>query len=150
SMKPKPKKLALLSLFVPALALAQPKSADDYYKEGETQYNLGNFLPAVDAFKKGFELEPNESKKAAYLYNVAQSYRPAKDCGQAVFFYKRCLSLKDNDQKKPLSPQKRAEIEGWIKDLDTCAKQAEALKQKQPDGTTPPDKDPNNNTGNGT
>ena len=36
---------------------------DDWYKEGETQYNLGNFDKAADAFKQGFALETVESKK---------------------------------------------------------------------------------------
>ena len=107
SDRSKMKRLTLLvcaSVFVPALAAAQPKTPDDWYKEGETQYNLGNFPGAVDAFKKGFELETNDSKKAAYLYNVAQAYRQAKDCGNAQFFYKRYLALKDNDTASPSSP----------------------------------------------
>ncbi len=129
-------------VLVPTLALAQPsKSPDDWYKEGETQYNLGNFQAAVDAFKKGFELEPNESKKAAYLYNVAQAYRQAKDCTNAQFFYKRYLALKDNDTKKPLKPEKRKEIEDRIQELDDCAKQQEVIRQKPPDTNLRPEGD---------
>jgi len=126
------------ALLAPALAFAQPKTADDYYKEGENQYNLGNFPAAVEAFKKGFELEPSESKKAAYLYNVAQSYRQNKDCGNAQFFYKRYLALKENDTKKPLKPEKRQEIEDRIKELDECAKQQEAIRNKPPDQNLKP------------
>jgi hypothetical protein len=125
------------ALLAPSLAFAQPKSADDFYKEGETQYNLGNFQAAVDAFKKGFELEPSESKKAAYLYNVAQAYRQNKDCGNAQFFYKRYLALKENDTKKPLKPEKRTEIEDRIRELDECARQQEAIKNKPPENLTP-------------
>jgi len=127
------------ALLVPALAVAQPKTADDYYKEGETQYNLGNFDKAVEAFKQGFAVEPNDSKKSAYLYNIAQSYRMAKDCSNAQFFYKRYLALKDNDTKKPLKPEKRQEIEDRIKELDDCVKQQEAIKQKPPDSNLRPD-----------
>lgn len=130
------------ALFAPALAFAQSKSADDYYKEGETQYNLGNFPGAVEAFKKGFELEPVESKKAAYLYNVAQAYRQNKDCGNAQFFYKRYLALKENDTKKPLKPEKRQEIEDRIRELDECAKQQEAIRNKPPDQNLTPGEDP--------
>jgi len=126
------------ALLAPALAFAQPKTADDYYKEGENQYNLGNFPAAIEAFKKGFELEPSESKKAAYLYNVAQSYRQNKDCGNAQFFYKRYLALKENDTKKPLRPEKRQEIEDRIKELDECAKQQEAIRNKPPDQNLKP------------
>lgn len=127
------------ALLAPSLAFAQPKSADDFYKEGETQYNLGNFQAAVDAFKKGFELEPVDSKKAAYLYNVAQAYRQNKDCGNAQFFYKRYLALKENDTKKPLKPEKRTEIEDRIKELDECARQQEAIRNKPPDANLTPD-----------
>lgn len=127
-------------VLVPTLAMAQPsKTPDEWYKEGETQYNLGNFQGAVDAFKKGFELEPNESKKAAYLYNVAQAYRQAKDCSNAQFFYKRYLALKDADAKKPLKPEKRKEIEDRIAELDECAKQQEVIRSKPPDTNIRPD-----------
>src|SRR5437870_2861996 len=130
--------LLCASVLLPALALAQPKTPDDWYKEGENKYNLGDFQGAVDAFKKGFELEPSESKKAAYLFNVAQAYRMAKDCYNAQFFYKRYLALKEGDTKKPLKEEKRKEIEDRIKELDECARQQEAIKNK------PPDKDPDN------
>jgi len=121
-------------VLVPMLAVAQPtKTADDYYKEGDTQYTLGEFQKAIEAFKKGFELETNSSKKAAYIYNIAQSYRMAKDCANAQFFFKRYLDLKNNDKEKPLAAEKRAEIEERIKELAECAKQSEAIRQKPPD-----------------
>src|SRR5438046_8588062 len=98
------------SVFLPMLAMADPKSADDWYKEGETQYNLGNFDKAADAFKQGYAIENTDSKKPAYLYNVAQAYRQGKKCKDAAFFYKRYLSLKDQDTVKPLKAEKRTEI----------------------------------------
>jgi tetratricopeptide (TPR) repeat protein len=133
------KRLILLvcaSVMLPAIAAAQPNTPDGWYQEGETKYNLGDFQGAVDAFKKGFELETNESKRAAYLFNVAQAYRMGKDCYQAQFFYKRYLALKENDTRKPLKEDKRKEIEGLIRELDECAKQQESIRNQ------PPDKDP--------
>ena len=127
-------------LLVPVLASAQSKTPEDYYKDGENQYNLGEFQKAIEAFKKGFELETSESKKSAYLYNIAQSYRQAKDCSNAQFFYKRYLALKDNDTVKPLKPDKRTEIEERIKELEECARQQEAIRQKPPDQN--PEDDP--------
>ena len=86
-----------IALFVPTVVFAQPqKTPDQYFQDGETQYNLGNFSAAIEAFKQGFAAEPDPSKKAAYLHNIAQSYRQAKDCSQAQFFYKRYLALKDS------------------------------------------------------
>ncbi|MBS1120368.1 MAG: Tetratricopeptide 2 repeat protein [Deltaproteobacteria bacterium] len=126
-------------VLVPVLAAAQPDTPEQWYKEGETQYNLGNFDKAIEAFKQGFALESNESKKAAYLFNVAQSYRQAKNCKEAQFFYKRYLALKDADTVKPITDAKRQEIEGLIRSLDECAKQQEAIRSKPPDHNEKPD-----------
>ena len=131
--------LVCASLLVPVLALAQPKTADEWYKEGETQYNLGEFDKAAEAFKQGFALETADSKKAAYLYNVAQAYRQGGKCKDAAFFYKRYLSLKDQDTAKPISAQKRAETEHFIADMESCAKNLEANAKKPPDSTMNPD-----------
>jgi hypothetical protein len=133
------RKICFAVLLVPALAWAQPKSADDWYKEGENQYNLGNFDKAVEAFKQGFSLETNESKKAAYLFNVAQSYRQANDCKNAQFFYKRFLSLKDSDTVKPLSAKTRKDVEERINELEACVQQATSISKKPPNNNLPPD-----------
>ena len=125
----------------PVLAFAEPKTADDWYKEGETQYNLGNFDKAADAFKQGYSLETVDNKKPAYLYNVAQAYRQGKKCKDAAFFYKRYLSLKDQDTAKPLAPEKRTEIEGWISELEECEKNQDSIANKTPDTTIPPGTD---------
>lgn len=136
----KVKLLCALAL-APTLAAAQPKSPEDWFTEGSNQYNLGNFEAAVKAFKEGFSAEPVERKKAAYLYNIAQTYRQMKDCGNAQFFYKRFLSLKEADTVKPLSAQERKDVEDRIKELEACAREQEAIKNRQPDGITKPDGD---------
>jgi hypothetical protein len=132
------KSLVFAAMLVPALALAQPKSAEDWYKQGETHYNLGEFEKAAEAFKQGFALEPNDSKKSAYLYNVAQSYRQGGKCKDAAFFYKRYLALKDRDTVKPLKPDKRAEIEQKIVESEECATTIENVARKPPDNTISP------------
>lgn len=119
-------------VFLPGLAIAEPKSADDWYKEGEVQYNLGNFDRAAEAFKQGYAVESAESKKAAYLYNVAQAYRQGKRCKDAAFFYKRYLSLKEQDTVKPLRAERRAEIERWIAELQDCEKAQAAVQSQDP------------------
>src|ERR1044071_3888501 len=131
------RKICLAVLLVPALAWAQPKSppktAGDWYKEGENQYILGNFDKAVEAFKNGFSLETDEDKRAKYVFNIAQSYRQANDCAKADFFYKRFLALKANPKVTPLDPQRRQEVEDRIKDLEACAQQAALISKRPPD-----------------
>jgi hypothetical protein len=138
------RKICLAILLVPALAWAQPKSppktAVEWYKEGENQYILGNFDKAVEAFKQGFSLETDEDKRAKYVFNIAQSYRQANDCSKAHFFYKRFLALKANPKVAPLDPQRRQEVEDRIKDLEACAQQA-ALISKRPPDSLPGDAD---------
>jgi tetratricopeptide (TPR) repeat protein len=126
------------ALLVPALAWGQPRTAEDWYKEGETQFNLGNFDKAIVAFKEGFSLETSDSKKAAYLYNVAQSYRQANDCKNALFFYKRFLALKANDTAKPLAPKVRKDVEDRITELESCVQQAASISKKPPNNNIPP------------
>jgi hypothetical protein len=127
------RKIFLAILLVPALAWGAPTSASDWYKEGANQYTLGNFEKAIDAFKRGFELETDDSKRAAYLYNIAQAYRQSNDCVKAQFFYKRFLSLKAADTVKPLSDKDRKSVEDFIKDLEPCAQQAASLGKRPPD-----------------
>ncbi|MBA3820059.1 MAG: hypothetical protein H0X17_14285 [Deltaproteobacteria bacterium] len=129
-------------LLVPSFAMAQPKTPDDWYKAGENQYNLGNFDEAVKAFKQGFALETVDSKKSAYLYNIAQSYRQNKDCSNAQFFYKRFLSLREADTAKPLSEKTRKDVEDRIRELEECARQQEAIRNRPPEGIKPGGSEP--------
>ncbi len=125
-------------LLAPALAFAQPKTPDEFFSEGSNQYRLGNFEKAIESFTKGFELEPDDSKKSAYILNIAQAYRQLNNCKKAQFSYKQYLSLKDSDTKKPLEPERRKEIEERIKELDECIKTQNAIADKPPGGIEPP------------
>lgn len=129
--------LLLLSLAAPAWAA--PRTPDEWYDEGANQYTLGNFEKAIEAFKQGFSLEADESKKANYLYNIAQAYRQVNDCKNALFFYKRFLALKANDTAKPLPPKTRKAVEDFITDAENCVKQQTQLSQKPPVTNVPPD-----------
>ena len=135
------RKLSIAALLIPALAWAEPKTADDWYEEGSNQYNLGNFDKAIEAFKQGFAVEPDESKKPNYLYNVAQAYRQTHDCKNALFFYKRYIALKANDTVKPIPPKKRKEVEDFIVQLDACVRQQTQVSEKPPVNNMPPDGD---------
>jgi hypothetical protein len=129
----------LLLVMASAPAWAAPRTADDWYEEGANQYTLGNFEKAIDAFKAGFSLEPDESKKANYLYNIAQAYRQTHDCKNALFFYKRFLALKANDAAKPLPAKTRKAVEDFIAEADTCVRQQTQLSEKPPVNNVPPD-----------
>jgi tetratricopeptide (TPR) repeat protein len=133
--------IAVVLLVMPvAVAWAEPRTAEDWYKEGEKQYSLQNFDKAVDAFKQGFSLETSDVKKTAYLYNIAQAYRQANDCKDAYFYYKRFLALVA-DTGKPLSATTRKQVEERIKELEECAQQAAQISKRPPDSNLSPDSD---------
>jgi tetratricopeptide (TPR) repeat protein len=89
-------------------------SVDDVrrlYREGVTHYDLAEYDKAVKAFKEAYRL----SKDPAYLFNVAQSYRLAKNCGEAMTFYQSFL------RNSPDAPNKE-KIEARIAEMKACAK----------------------------
>lgn len=115
-----------------ASAIADEATARQKYDAGERAYNLGEFEKAAQLFKDAY----SEYADPAFLFNVAQTYRQAGDCKQALFFYKRYLALKQNDTKKPLSPARQAEVEQRIQELEECMKRE--LAGKPPTALSPP------------
>lgn len=130
---------AATAVLVPAAtlapALAQPTSNDPrerakwFYAEGRKNYDLGNFDKAVENFKKAYEEMPD----GAFLFNIAQAYRQLNDCKNALFFYKRFLSV-----KKDAPETTKKEVEGHIIVLEECVKKQEDIRSRPPDGTEPP------------
>ena len=109
------------------IAVADEATARKNFDDGERAYNLGEFKKAVDLFKQAYDQWP----EPAFLFNVAQTYRQIGDCKQALFFYKRFLSLKEQDTKKPLRPQLKEEVEKRIVELEECVKRELAAKPPQ-------------------
>lgn len=127
------------------VALAQPqpppqpqaaqKVAEQHFIRGNTAYNLGQFDEAIVHFTKAYEAW----QQPEFLYNIAQSYRLARNCKQALHFYKRFRSLKDGDRANPLSPKKREEVDRFISQLTECAAKADTSASVQPDTVVRPD-----------
>ena len=134
--------LALAFALVGALGrdvMAQPKTSSEWFNIGDNHYNLGEFEKAIEAFRKAFELERDEALKPIYLYNIAQSYRQAGDCDNAVFFYKRFLSLKAADTKKPLAQSTKDDIQKRIAEQEKICADKNTNRDKPPEGTMRPD-----------
>lgn len=122
-----------------ASALAQPSpqavtTAQELYAKATTAYNLGRFDEAVTLFSKAYEALPHPD----FLYNIAQSYRLAKNCKQALYFYKRFLSTKDQDPTDPLTSKKREEVERFITELTECVAKLDSTASAPPDTLAKP------------
>ena len=105
-------------------AYADEATAKARYSAGESAYNLGQFDKAIELFKQAYEQWP----EPAFLFNVAQAYRQTGDCKQALFFYKRFLSLKENDTKRPMKSELKTEVEGRVAELEECVRREIASK----------------------
>lgn len=129
--------LMVAAVVVSRPAAAQPKTASEWFNVGDNHYNLGEFEKAIEAFRKAFELEKDEALKPIYLYNIAQSYRQSGDCENAVFFYKRFLSLKGSDVKK-LNQSTRDDIQKRIAEQEKICAEKNSNRDKPPTGTLRP------------
>lgn len=110
------------------------QAAQNLFAKGNTAYNLGRFDEAADQFSKAYEAWPQPE----FLYNIAQSYRLGGNCKQALHFYKRFRSLKDQDAASPLSQKKKDEIEKFITELTECSANADRSAVAQPDTIVKP------------
>ncbi len=84
--------LGRCALGVAALALLGGSARADedvsaarrHFEAGTRAFNVGEFENAAKEYREAYKLKPDP----AILYNVAQSYRLAKNVEQALFFYR--------------------------------------------------------------
>ena len=116
-------RVAVILLALTAGATAQPRSrARVFYSEGQKAYADGDFQAAAQKFRAAYDLEPDP----AYLYNIAQAYRFAKQCHQSVTYYKRFLA------EMPDAPNKQ-EAGKFLVEVTACARsQPEPVMEPQP------------------
>lgn len=117
------------------MAFAQPANvAEDEFNKGNTAYNLGKWDEAIAHFTTAYEASPIPD----FLYNIAQSHRQAGNCKQALHFYKRFKSIKENDKAAPLTAKKKADIDKFIKQLTECAAKQDDSASAKPDALAEP------------
>ena len=114
-------------LLCPGATYAQPAPNDQselgiVYRKGKTAYDLGNFEEAIKYFKQAYAMQPHE----AHLYNIAQAYRQAGDCRNALFFYKRYVAVGGEKARHHEVVQRR------IKELTSSCKVIDDMKNKPP------------------
>lgn len=126
---------AAMLLLTPA-AQAQSEDSDKseiaaIYRKGKTAYDLGDFQEAIRHFKQAYSMSPHE----AYLYNIAQAYRQDGDCRNALFFYKRYVTVGGAEARHHGVVQRR------IKELTESCQLIDDMKNEPPLGSMDPDKD---------
>ncbi len=103
------------------------------YEKGINHYNLGEFDPAIAAFRQAYGI----SSAPGLLFNIAQAFRLKKDYEQASYFYTTYLRL------KPDAPN-RADVEARIGEMKTLLEDQKKVGTSPPVGTVNPDGDVGN------
>ena len=114
-------------LLCPAPSHAQPANDDQSgpgaaYRKGKTAYDVGNFEEAIAHFKQAYAMQPHE----AYLYNIAQAYRQSGDCRNALFFFKRYVTVGGEQARHYELAQRR------IEELTQRCESAGGMKNEPP------------------
>ncbi|HVU51969.1 MAG TPA: tetratricopeptide repeat protein, partial [Polyangia bacterium] len=80
--------LAVALAVLPSMARADDtQRAKEFFQQGTTYFNLGDFDKAIEAFQEAYKAKPDP----LFLYNIGQAYRLKGDAGKAIFFYKGYL-----------------------------------------------------------
>jgi tetratricopeptide (TPR) repeat protein len=100
------------------------------YNKGINHYNLGEFDPAIAAFRQAYGI----SSAPGLLFNIAQAFRLKKDYEQASYFYTTYLRLKPDASN-------RADVEARIAEMKTLLEDQKKLGNSPPTGTITPEGD---------
>ena len=124
-------------LLLSLLFAARPALADDpatraarrHFDRGEKLFALGKFDDALHEYQEAFDAKPLPD----FLFNIGQCYRNLGDYDQAIFSYKKYLSL------APDAPNKDA-VQQLIDELETKGDRANAKKLVDHRRPPPPDR----------
>jgi tetratricopeptide (TPR) repeat protein len=81
------------------------------YRSGSTHYELSEYDAAIKDFKEAYRL----SEDPAYLFNIAQSYRLAHNCGEAKRYYERYLAVAGDIPNK-------VRVQARVDEMRACAR----------------------------
>src|SRR5437867_4127540 len=93
-------------LLCAAASRADKTKARDHFKRGMAHFVMDRYDEAIREFDAGFTEEP----QPAFLYNIAQAHRKAGRPEQAIAFYKKYLSMTDDNAED--RPQVSEELRG--------------------------------------
>jgi hypothetical protein len=115
--------VALLLFALPARAANQEARAA--YREGIRHYNLGEYAPALEAFKNAYRLVEEPS----LLFNIGQCERALDLRREAIRSYRAYLR-----EERRVEPATRSNVEKLIADLELALRQEEVARSHPPHG----------------
>jgi tetratricopeptide (TPR) repeat protein len=118
---------ALLSAVAGVAYADNKEAAKESYNEGKRHYDLGEYEPALEAFKKAYL----NYEEPVFLFNIAQCYRALGDRPAAARTYRAFL------RNWPKAPN-REQVERIIAELDAATAQDASARAAPPQETLPP------------
>jgi tetratricopeptide (TPR) repeat protein len=97
------------------------------YQEGQRRYLDEDYLGAAVQFEIAYSKDPDP----AYLFNIAQAYRLAKQCARAAEFYRTFL-------EKAAQPPNADAVRGYITEMDACTQTKPSPPPTAPPPPVPP------------
>jgi tetratricopeptide (TPR) repeat protein len=130
-----------LALLGPPAARADLAKATAHFEKGTRLYSVGDYEDALKEFKAGYV----EEADASFVYNVAQCYRQLNQLNQALFSYRRFLSLAPDTPLRPDVERKIEELESEVR-----RQRAASMAADPPGATANPPSGPVGVTGSAT
>jgi len=97
------------------------------YQEGQRRYLDEDYVGAAVQFEIAYSKDPDP----AYLFNIAQAYRLAKQCARAAEFYRTFL-------EKAAQPPNADAVRGYITEMDACTQAKQSPIASPPPPAPPP------------
>jgi tetratricopeptide (TPR) repeat protein len=80
---------------------AQAESAEELFDEGQHAYDANDYARAIDRWESSYQL----SKEPGLLFNIAQAYRRAGNCTQALSSYRQFVTADPTSDRRPLADE---------------------------------------------
>jgi tetratricopeptide (TPR) repeat protein len=103
-----------------------PEKAKALAERGRQLQHAANYSDAIEAYKAAYVLAPS----AGLLFNLAQVYRLAGDCGDAAWMYRRFLATEPSEDLRLLA-------QSHLDRLDAC-NHASGFRIVEPGDVPPP------------
>lgn len=134
-------RVAVVLLVLARSVSAQPEAptvdakaaAESLYKEGATQYDLREYVTAIDDFKRAYALFPEPT----ILFDIAQAYRMLRDCDSAGVTYRSYIREKPDGVDRDEATKRAAEMDSCAADQRREREAAARAHQLQVTTTAP-------------
>jgi len=110
------------------------RAAKRHYDRGEKLFAIGKFDEALDEYQKAFDAKP----LPGFLFNIGQCHRNLGNIDQAIFSYKKYLSLEPEATNKDKVEQLIEELEQKKTQNDTNKFGFDSKQNPPPGGGSEP------------